>query len=136
MKRLKIIEDNHEEHFKAIEDQREVQTKIISKNKIKPPLLKSIYSQEVKDGRIVGYEVKKIFKTLEDMEGNKTDYYSKLVYRSGDNEYFDFARFGQLSSFYLKLRNGSIGINVAKLKLKEFKNEIDSLKRKNAKKQS
>ena len=49
LKRLKNIEDKNEEQLKAIEDQKEVQTKIISKNKIKPPLLKSIYSQEVKD---------------------------------------------------------------------------------------
>ena len=32
------------------------------------------------------------------LEGSKIDY-SKLVYRSGDNEYFDFARFGPLSSY-------------------------------------
>ena len=51
--------------------------------------------------------------------------YSKLVYRSGDNEYFDFTGFGTLSSFYLKLINGSIGINDAKLNMNEFKNEID-----------
>ena len=52
------------------------------------------------------------------------------------NEYFDFTRFGALSSAYLKLVNGNVGINVVKLKLKEFKNEIDSLERKKAKKQS
>ena len=69
------------------------------------------------------------------MEDSKTDY-SKLVYRQDDNDYFDFARFGLLSSFYLKLVNGSIGINVAKLQLKEFKNKMDSLKRKKAKKQA
>ena len=88
----------------------------------------------MKDGRIDGYEAKKIFKTLEDMEGSQIDY-SKLVYRSGDNEYFDFTRFGPLSSFYLKLINGSTGINVAKLKLKELKNDINSLKRKKVKNQ-
>ena len=49
-------------------------------------------------------------------------------------QYFDFTRFGPLSSVYLKLVNGSIGINVVKLKLKGFKNEIDSLKRKKARK--
>ena len=49
LERQKNIEDKNEEQLKAIEDQKEVQTKIISKNKIKPPLLKSIYSQEVKD---------------------------------------------------------------------------------------
>ena len=64
MKRIKNIEDKNEEQLKAIEDQKEVQTKIIDKNKIKPPLLKSIYSQEAKDARIDGYEAKKIFKTL------------------------------------------------------------------------
>ena len=69
------------------------------------------------------------------MKGSKIDY-SKLVYRSSDNEYFDFTRFGALSSAYLKLVNGNVGINVVKLKLKEFKNEIDSLEGKKAKKQS
>ena len=85
----------------------------------------------MKNGRINNNETKKIFKTLEGMEGSKIDY-SKLVYRSA--EYFDFTRFGLLSSFYLKLMNRSIGINVSKLK--EFKNEIHSLKRKKAKKHS
>ena len=86
-------------------------------------------------GRINGVAANKIFKTLEAMEGSKIDY-SKSVYRSGDNEHFDFTRFRQLSSVYLKLVNGSIGINVVKLKLKEFKNEIESLKRRKARKQS
>ena len=74
LERQKNIEDKNEEQLKAIEDQKKVQTKIIGKNKIMPPLLKSIYSQEVKDGRIDNNEIKKIFKTLEDMEGNKIDY--------------------------------------------------------------
>ena len=52
LKRLKNIEDKNEEQLKAIEDQKEIQTKIISKNKIKPPLLKSICKQEVKNKRI------------------------------------------------------------------------------------
>ena len=69
------------------------------------------------------------------MEGSKIDY-SKLIYRSGDNENFDFTRFGALSSAYLKLVNGYVDINVVKLKLKEFKNETDSLERKKSKKQS
>ena len=75
-------------------------------------------------------EQKQIFRILQDMEGSKIDY-TKLVYSSGDNKYFDFTRFGSLSCCYLKLLNGPFGINVAKLKLKEFKNAMDSLKRKN-----
>ena len=71
-----------------MKNQKEVQIKISSKNKVKPPLLKSIYSQEVKNGRIDNNEVK-IITTYEDMDSSKTDY-SKLVYRSGDNESFDF----------------------------------------------
>ena len=43
------------------------------------------------------------------MESSKIDY-SKLIYKSGDNEYFDFNRSGRLSSVYLKLVNGDIGI--------------------------
>ena len=56
------------------------------------------------------------------MEGSKTDY-SKLVYRSGDNKYIDFARFA-------RLMNNRIGINLARLNMKEFKYQID---KKNAK---
>ena len=89
----------------------------------------------MKDGKINYYEAKKMFKTLEDMDGSETDY-SKLVCRSDDNEYFDFTRFGPLSSVYLKLVNGNIGINVVKLKLKEFKNRMSSRKRKKAMNQS
>ena len=133
MRRLRYIEDKNKEQLKTIEDQKEVQTKVISKNKIKVPLLKSIYSQEVKDRRIDNNDAKKIFKTLEDMQGSGIDYY-KLVYKSGDNEHIDFTRFGPLSSFYLKLINGNIGINVAKLNMKKFKNDIDKIKRKKAKK--
>ena len=132
LKRLKNIEDKNKEQLKAIEDQKEVQAKVISRNKIKPSLLKSIYSQEAKYGRIDNDEAKKIFKTLKDMEGSKTDY-SKLVYRSDDDEYFNFTRFGLLSSFYLKLINGNIGISVAKLNMEEFRDEIKRLDNKKAK---
>ena len=74
LKRQKNTEDNTEKQLKTIKVQKEVQTKFISENKTKPPLLKSMYSQEVKDGRIDNKEAKKIFKTLEDMEGSKIDY--------------------------------------------------------------
>ena len=47
-------------------------------------------------------KLKQIFKTLEDMKGSKIDY-SKLVYRASDNEYFDFTRFGPLSSVCFKV---------------------------------
>ena len=56
------------------------------------------------------------------MESSKTDN-SKLVYRSGDNKYIDFARFA-------RLMNNRIGINLARLNMKEFKYQID---KKNAK---
>ena len=69
------------------------------------------------------------------MEGSEISY-SKLVYRSDDNEYFDFTRFVPLSSVYLKLVNENIGINVVKLKLKEFKNGMNSRKIKKAMNQS
>ena len=84
LKRLKNIENENEKQLKAIEDQKEFQNRIISTNKIKPLLLKSIFSQVVKDGRTENNEAKKkkrkkkIVKTLEDMEGSKI-VYSKLV---------------------------------------------------------
>ena len=59
LKRLKNIKDKNEEQLKTIEDQEEDQSKAINRNKIKPPLLKSIYSQEVKDGKNDNNEAKK-----------------------------------------------------------------------------
>ena len=59
--------------------------------------------------------------------------YSKLLYKSGDNKYLtliDLDRF----SFYFKLINGDISINTIKLSIKEFENEIDSLKKQKQKK--
>ena len=135
LKILRNIEGKTKEELKAIKNQKKVQTKVIIKDKIKSPVLKSIYNHEVKNRRIDNNKVKKTLTTLENMEGSKIDY-SKLVCRSDDNEYFDFTWFEPLSSFYLKLIDGNIGINIAKLKLKEFKNEVDSLKRKKSKKQS
>ena len=104
LKRLTNSEDKNEKQFKAIEDQKEIQTKIISKNKIESTLSKSIHNQEVKDGRSDKDTAKKIFNTLEDMERSETNY-SKLVYKSDDNKYFDFGftRFGPLSSFLFKV---------------------------------
>ena len=118
LKRLKNIEDKSGKQLKAIEDQEE-KTNTHTRYKIKPLPLKSIYSQAVKDKRINNSEAKIVFKILADIEGSKIDY-SKLVYRSRYNKYFDFARFGSLSRFYLSLMNNRIGINLAKVNIKEF----------------
>ena len=77
---------------------------------------------------------KKIFKTLEDMERSKINY-TKLVYKSGDNKYFDFNKFGPPSIFYLRLMNRDIDIDVAKLNMEEFKKEINMLEKKKTKKE-
>ena len=127
-KRLKNFEEKSGKQLKAIEDQGK-KVNIISQYKIKPPLLKSIYSQDMKNGRIDNGEAKKVFKILEDMEGSEIDY-SKLVYKSGYNKYFDFARFGSLSSSFLRWMNSRIGINLTKLNMKEFKDQIDRLVKK------
>ena len=119
MKRLKNIEENSGKQLKAIEDQGE-KINILSHYKMKRHLLRRIPGQDVKDGRIDNGEAKKVFKIFEDMEGSEINY-SKLVYKSGDGKYFDFVRFGSLSSFYLMLMNSRIGINLAKLNVKEFK---------------
>ena len=81
----------------------------------------------MKKERINGIDAQKMFKTLEDMEVSKIDY-SKLVYISGDNKYFNFPKYGPLSSFYLSLMIECIGINTGKLGIEEFKNEIKMLK--------
>ena len=126
LEKQKNIEDKNKEQLKAIEDQKEIQTKPIGRYKIKALLLKSIDNQEVRNERIDNDEAKKIFKTLQDMESSKTDY-SKLIYKSGDSQYFNFNRFAPLSSVYLKLVNRDTGINVLKLRLQEFQDEIDKL---------
>ena len=82
----------------------------------------------MKDGRIGNNETKIYLKLL------KIWRVGKLVCWPSDNECFDFTEFGPLPSFYLKLMNRNIGINVAKLNMKEVENRIDSLKRKKAKK--
>ena len=70
-KRLKNIEDKNKEQLKAIGDQKEIQTNLISQDKIKVRLLKSIYNQEIKNERINNDEAKILFKTLEDMQSRK-----------------------------------------------------------------
>ena len=69
------------------------------------------------------------------MEKSENDY-SKLLYKSGDKKYFDFNRFGLLSSVYLKLMNGDIDIDVVKLNMEEFKKEIDRIEKKENKKRA
>ena len=64
LKRLKHIEGKNEEQLQPIEDRKEVQAKAIRRNKIKPPPLNSMYSQEVKDGNIDSNEEKKYLKLL------------------------------------------------------------------------
>ena len=73
---------------------------------------------------------KEYFKDLKDLEGKKI-YYSKLVYRTGDNEYFNVNKYWPLSSFYLKLMKGRTSFKNAKLLLREFNTETDRLKQKN-----
>ena len=79
----------------------------------------------------------RIFKTLKNLEGKEIDY-SNLVYKSDDNVYFDFGKYGLLSSVYLKLIEGRISLKNAKnakLSLREFNADINSLEKKKAKKQ-
>ena len=57
------------------------------------------------------------------------------MYKLGDNKYFNFAKYGPLSSFYLRLMIEYIGINTGKLGIEEFKNEIKMLKDKKTRKQ-
>ena len=64
LEKQKNIEDKNKEQLKAIEDQKEIQTKPIGRYKIKALLLKSIDNQEVRNERIDNDEAKKIFKTL------------------------------------------------------------------------
>ena len=87
----------------------------------------------MEDERIANDQAKKIFKFLEDMGGSKNDY-SKFTYKSGDNVFFDFNRFGPLSCFYLRLMNRNISINNAKVSLREFKNGMDRLIKKKTRK--
>ena len=114
MKILKNIEVKNGEQLKAIKDQGEYQIKMIGQNKIKAPRLKGIYNKEVQKGSSGNDETRRIFKVLEDLEGKKIDY-SKMVYKPGDNVYFDFSKYGPLSSFCLKLIEGRTSLKNAKL---------------------
>ena len=98
LKRLKNIESKNGEQLKANGGQAEKQIKVISQNKIKVPLLKSVYNRALQEGNIDSNEAITVFKALQDLEGKKTDY-RKFVYKSDDNVYFDFGKYGLLSSF-------------------------------------
>ena len=132
MKRFKNVEDKNEEQLKKIKNQGEKQIKIVNQNKIKAPLLKSIYNRELRKGNIDNDEAIRIFKNLENLEGKEIGY-NNLVYKSGDNEYFDFGKYGPLSSLYLRLVEGNISFKKAKLSLKEFIAEMNRLEKKKAK---
>ena len=74
-----------------IKNQRERQINILSQNKTKAPLLKSIYNQELQQGNIDKDKAIRIFKTLQNLEGKEIDY-SKLVSKPGENICFDFGK--------------------------------------------
>ena len=80
LKRLKNIESKNGEQLKANGGQAEKQIKVISQNKIKVPLLKSVYNRALQEGNIDSDETITVFKALQDLEGKKTDY-RKLVYK-------------------------------------------------------
>ena len=71
MKRFKNVEDKNEEQLKKIKNQGEKQIKIVNQNKIKAPLLKSIYNRELQKGNIDNDEAIRIFKNLENLEGKE-----------------------------------------------------------------
>ena len=68
MKRLRSIEGTNEEQLKALKDQRENKLKIFSQNKVKAPLLNSIYNKVLQKGNKDNDDVIRIFKTLENLE--------------------------------------------------------------------
>ena len=68
MKRLRSIEGKNEEQLKALKDQRENKLKIFSQNKVKAPLLNSIYNKVLQKGNKDNDDVIRIFKTLENLE--------------------------------------------------------------------
>ena len=68
MKRLRSIEGTNEKQLKALKDQRENKLKIFSQNKVKAPLLNSIYNKVLQKGNKDNDDVIRIFKTLENLE--------------------------------------------------------------------
>ena len=129
LKRLKNIEGKNEEQLKAVKDQNKIQTRLISGNKIKPTPLKSIYSKEVKDDiNINNDEAKKYlkyWKTWRVIKFTTLNWFTSQVIIS------ILTLIGlDGSSICLKLINGNIGINVVKLNIEEFRNEIDKLEKK------
>ena len=114
LKILKNIEDKNGEQLKAIKDQGDNQIKMVGQNKIRSPRLKSIYNKEVQKGSSGNDETRRIFKGPEDLEGKEIGE-NKMVYKPGDNVYFDFSKYGPLSSFCLKLIEGRTSLKNAKL---------------------
>ena len=94
LKRLKNIEDINKSQNKEL--------KFYSDLMIKPPYLKSICNKEINYKYLDSKKSIKLFKTLEDLEANETDY-KHLVYESDDTKLFKFVEYGTLSNIDLKL---------------------------------
>ena len=69
---------------------------------IKPPYLKSICNKEINYKYLDSKKSIKLFKTLEDLEANETDY-KHFVYESDDTKLFKFVEYRTLSNIDLKL---------------------------------
>ena len=101
MKWLKTIKGKNEEQLKAIKVQGEKQLKILSEDKIKAPLLNSIYNKELNKRIIDIDDAIRIFKSLENLLLLITIEidYTNLVHKSGGNVYFDFGKYGHCLVF-------------------------------------
>ena len=94
LKRIKNIEDINKNQNK--------ESKFYSNLMIKPPYLKSICNKEINYKYLDSKKSIELFKTLEDLEVNETDY-KHLVYESDYTKLFEFVEYGTLSNIDLKL---------------------------------
>ena len=99
LKRLQNVEGKNKEQLKAIKEQGGKQSKMImDQNKTRASFLKSICNEEIKKATLLSRESRELFKRLDKMEANNTDY-GNLYYESGDHEEFRLGAYGSLASF-------------------------------------
>ena len=129
MKRLKNIEGKNKQQLEAIKDQEEKQLQTFTKK-----------TNQVDDFKNVSYrnelnsEAKKAYDKIR-KQGKKIKYTELISTGSSAKHRYNFTIFLDLKTFAESLYNGSVSLEVAKLKKRNMENEIERLEDYNPKKE-
>ena len=129
LKRLKITEDKNKDQLDTIKDQGEKNLQILAKKTGQVNDVKNIFFRNK-----INFEAIKVYDKFN--EKNKKINYTKVVcIGSSIRHQINFTIFLDLKTFAESLYNGSLSLEVAKLKQRNMENEIKRLENYNPKKE-